>query len=170
MDNHGVIVVGETIEEVKRLIDEVEHRLNLPVLAATSDRDVGPSFVEGSEEVPAVATLAHDPIILGRATSGTYYPDHVVFLGPALLVAPSRHFSELDPASFPVPAVLVEGQAVYITSDATYPQRMMLGCIFNVLPRIPVDWTLVPLGKEAEATLLDWDAEQYRQLLTAGEG
>jgi len=120
--------------------------------------------------VPAVAVLVHDPIMLGRATSGTYYPDHVVFLGPALPIVSLSQFSELDPALFPVPAVLVEGQAVYIKSDATSAQRMMLECIFNVLSRIPIDWTLVPIGEEAEGELLDWDAEKYRQLLAKTEG
>lgn len=174
LENHGVIVVGETIGEIERLIDEVEQRLNVPVLVGTSDTNVGPVAgrweVEGWEEVPAVATLVHDSIMLGRATSGTYYPDHVVFLGPALPVVSPRQFSQLDPALFPVPAVLVEGQAVYIKSDATSAQRMMLECIFNVLSRIPIDWTLVPIGEEAEAELLDWDAEKYRQLLTKREG
>jgi len=174
LENHGVIVVGETIREIERLIDEVEQRLDLPVLVGASDTNIRPIAgrweVEGWEEVPVVAALVHDPIMLGRATSGTYYPDHVVFLGPALPVVSPRQFSELNPALFPVPTVLVEGQAVYIKSDATSAQRGMLECVFNVLSRIPIDWTLVPIGKEAEAELLDWDAEKYRQLLTKREG
>jgi rhamnose utilization protein RhaD (predicted bifunctional aldolase and dehydrogenase) len=169
LENHGVIVVAETVVEIKRLIDEVQQRLELPVLVSTSDRNVGP-VVEGWEEVPSVTALVHDPLTLDRVTSGTYYPDHVVFLGPALPVVSPRQFAELDPTLFPVPVVLVEDQAVYIKSDATPAQRVMLDCIFNVLSRIPMDWVLIPIGEEGEAELLDWDAEKYRQLLAKREG
>jgi len=164
LENHGVIVVGETIDEVKDLIDEVERRLDLPVLANVGDKNVGAN-VQGWQEVPVVSALVQDPLMFSRATSGTYYPDHVVFLGPALPAVSPSEFAELDPATLPVPAILVEGEAVYIKSDATPAQQAMLVCVFNVLSRISNDWTLVPIGQDAEAELLNWDAEKYRQAL-----
>ena len=47
----------------------------------------------------------------------------------------------------------------------TPAHRAMLHCIYDVLARIPSDWTLDPIGKDAEAELLNWDAEKYRQML-----
>ena len=35
------------------------------------------------------------------------------------------------------------------------------------LRRLPEDWSAEPIGVEAEAELLDWDAEKYRQALAA---
>jgi rhamnose utilization protein RhaD (predicted bifunctional aldolase and dehydrogenase) len=169
LENHGVIVAGETIDEVKNLIDEVERRLELPVLATVSDKKVA-TEVDGWEEVPEVSSLVADPVMFSRATSGTYYPDHVVFLGPALPSLSMDEFVKLDSVAFPVPVVLVEGEAAYIKSDATPAQRSMLQCVFNVLSRIPSDWTLVPIGQDAEAELLNWDAEKYRQALAKREG
>ena len=169
LSNHGIIIVGNTIDEVRELIDEVEQRLDLPVLAEGKP-GTSPTAPPGWESVPEVSALATDPTVFQRATAGTYYPDHVVFLGPALPALSSERMAQLDPAEFPVPAVLVEGEGVYLKTDATPSQRAMLDCIHNVLARIPADWTLLPIGEEAEAELLDWDAEKYRQELAKRNG
>ena len=41
----------------------------------------------------------------------------------------------------------------------------MLQCVHDVLVRVPADWSLIPIGPAAEAELLNWDAEKYRQQL-----
>jgi rhamnose utilization protein RhaD (predicted bifunctional aldolase and dehydrogenase) len=64
-------------------------------------------------------------------------------------------------------AILVSGQGVLIRRDATSSQNAMLKCLSDVLLRLPKDWTAEPIGAEAEAELLDWDAEKYRQALAA---
>ena len=92
-------------------------------------------------------------------------PDHVVFLGPALPQMTIETLTETKATEFPVPAVLVENEGVYIKDTATPSQRCMLQCIHDVLARIPPDWTLTPIGEEAEKELLNWDAEKYRQML-----
>ncbi len=169
LNNHGIIIVGDTIGEVRELIADVERRLDLPVQAA-GDVSVSTGDYPGWKCVPEVSALATDSELFQRATSGTYYPDHVVFLGPAMPVLSSDELLQLDPNEFPVPAVLVEGEGVYLKSDAKPAQRAMLDCIYNVLARIPADWTLLPIGEDAEAELLNWDAEKYRQALAKRNG
>ena len=164
LNNHGIIIAGNTIDEVSHLIDDVERRLHLPILAEGEPK-ASPATCSGWQYVPEVCALATDPLLFKRATSGTYYPDHVVFLGPAMPSLPASELARLNPDEFPVPAVLVEGQGVYLKSDAKPAQRAMLDCIYHVLSRIPEDWTLAPIGEEAEAELLNWDAEKYRQAL-----
>ena len=169
LNNHGIIIAGNTIDEVKELIDDVEQRLDLPVLAE-SKTDTSTTEYSGWKCIPEVSALATDPKLFDRATSGTYYPDHVVFLGPAMPALSSSELTQLKPDEFPVPAVLVEGEAVYLKADAKPAQRAMLDCIYNVLARLPADWTLLPIGEEAEAELLNWDAEKYRQALAKRNG
>jgi len=169
LNNHGIIIVGNTIEEVSELIEDVEQRLDLPVLA-DNGIDLSTAEYPGWKLVADVSALATDPELFRRATSGTYYPDHVVFLGPAMPAMSSADLEQLDPDEFPVPAVLVEGEGVYLKSDAKPAQRAMLDCIYDVLARIPPDWTLVPIGEDAEAELLNWDAEKYRQALAKRNG
>lgn len=169
LENHGVIVLGETIEEVSKLIDTVESRLQLPAPSndaghdEITDRDA--TTFEGWKEIPELAALVRDDSVRSRATSGTYYPDHVVFLGPALPLMTANEFTNVIASDFPVPVVLVEGEGVYIKSDASVAHQAMLDCVYEVLIRIPPEWTLVPIGEAAETELLNWDAEKYRQML-----
>ena len=124
--NHGLIVCGESVSEVGDTIADVEDRLAME---------------------PGAPSEA-------RARAGSYYPDHVVFLGPAL------------------PATRVEGRPAWwddgpkLAPDATPVQRTMLRCLADVLARVPADWTLRPIGEDAERDLMNWDAETYRQKLS----
>lgn len=164
LENHGVIVVGDSIEEVAALIEEVESRLQLTELKHAR-KESDPLQTEGWNLLPDLDALANVPLFLERATAGTYYPDHVVFLGPALPSIERSAFQQLSPDEFPVPALLVPGSGVYLKSDASAAHHAMLSCLHNVLSRIPDDWNLVPIGQDAETELLNWDAEKYRQML-----
>lgn len=161
--NHGVIITGDNLDDISAMIDDVEKRLELPLLA-----DVGNAPAEDVDDtwqrLPKFHALATEPNLRERASSGTYYPDHVVFLGPGLpVVSPDSFPAKVD--DLPVPAVVVEDQGVYMKRDATPAHHAMLQCVFDVLGRVPEDWELVPIGKDAEAELLNWDAEKYRQAL-----
>lgn len=163
LDNHGVIVVGDTVGEVEAVIDDVEDRLKLPPnigLSSDGDREIG-----GWSRVDQVSGLAHDTKMCERAVAGSYYPDHVVFLGPALPVHTAEEIAERPPDDFAFPATIVKCNGVFIKNDSTPAQRAMLQCLYDVLSRTPSDWALDPIGKDAEAELLNWDAEKYRQML-----
>ncbi len=156
LQNHGLICAGDTVEEVTALVADVEARLKLAACdtsapAPTAEAPAGFGWSDYS-------WLAHDATACERAISGTYYPDHVVFLGPAL---PTQ-----DHEGKP-PAILYKGQGVLIRNDATSSQKAMLRCVFDVLSRMQDGWTVDPIGTEAEAELLNWDAEKYRQALAA---
>ena len=154
LQNHGLIVCGATTGEVADLSDRIETLLRMPVL-------------RGNAETPATAApegftwsscswMAVDPRIAGLAASGTYYPDHAVFLGSGLPAG--------DHDGKP-PAILRTGKGILMRSDATPSQRAMLRCLSDVLSRLPETWSVNPIGHDAEAELLNWDAERYRQAL-----
>ena len=100
--------------------------------------------------------MALDATARERVTAGSYYPDHVVFLGAGLPLS--------DNETLP-PAILVPGEGILIRAGATPAQRAMLRCLSDVMRRLPPNWTTQPIGPAAEAELLDWDAEKYRQRL-----
>ncbi len=157
LQNHGLICCGETVEDTGALIATVEARLALPPADLSEPVPGNPPV--GRRWVPSAARLGTDPRLFRLARAGSYYPDHVVFLGPALPVA------DLDGNR---PAVLVEGQGVLMRRDATAAQTAMLACLAAVLSRLPEDWQADPIGPEAEAALLNWDAEKYRMSLARG--
>lgn len=156
LENHGLIVAGDTVDEVRARIAEVERRLALePRNSAVPSPQVAArdGFIWSE-----FSWLAQDAVAFERAKSGTYYPDHVVFLGPGL---PTEDHDGAPPA------ILVKGQGVLIKADATSSQRAMLRCLFDVLARVKDGWSVDPIGPDAEVELLDWDAEKYRQALAA---
>lgn len=156
LENHGLIVCGRDVPETEALMEEVEERLDLPA------RDTPHPTPDGSPpdgfDWAAESWMAHDAHAAVYALAGSYYPDHVVFLGPALPVS--------DHPGKP-PAVLIEGRGVALRQGATPSQRAMLRCLSDLLARLPADWIPTPIGAAAEAELLDWDAEKYRQALAA---
>lgn len=157
LQNHGLICCGETVEDTGEVIATVEARLALP--PADLSGPVPGDAPEGRRWVPSATRLGTDPRLFRLVRAGSYYPDHVVFLGPALPVT--------DPDDGR-PAILVEGQGVLMREDATAAQRAMLDCLVAVLSRLPEDWRPDPIGPEAEAELLNWDAEKYRMALARG--
>ncbi|MGR3484347.1 MAG: class II aldolase/adducin family protein [Paracoccaceae bacterium] len=149
--NHGLVVAGDDVASAEALLAEVERRLALTPCEAV-DPDGPPP--EGHAWLPGGAGLARYPLLRGWARAGSYWPDHVVFLGPALAEVPGA------------PAWLAPG-GVAIRTDATPAQAAMARCAWDVLSRTLGRWTPLPIGPRAEAALLDWDAEKYRQALAA---
>lgn len=153
LENHGLVCAGPSVEAVSDLIAEVEQKLHMPALIEDVDAPQG-AAPEGYTWDAHATVLATDDRLCALATGGTYYPDHVVFLGPAL---PTED----------APAILVGREGVAVRDDATSSQRAMLRCMADVLTRLPKAWTTQPIGPDAEAELLNWDAEKYRQALAA---
>ncbi|MEL7106538.1 MAG: class II aldolase/adducin family protein [Pseudomonadota bacterium] len=156
LQNHGLICCGPSVEAVSDLVADVEARLSISVVAdtAAAPQGLAPDGFDWADQ----SWLALDPVAAKRALSGTYYPDHVVFLGPAL---PARDHDGAPPA------IVLEGAGVALRHGATPSQQAMLKCLSDVLSRVPADWSLDPIGPDAEAELLNWDAEKYRQALAA---
>ncbi len=154
LENHGLIICAATVADAARLMDAVEQRLAMAprahdqALPATQ----APTGCVWADE----SWLAGDARAFDLARAGSYYPDHVVFLGPAV---PTRDPDDRWPAR------LVPKTGVALKTNATSSQKAMLRCLADLLSRLPADWSAEPIGPDAEAELLDWDAEKYRQAL-----
>lgn len=156
LENHGLIVCGNTVDETAMLMDQVEDRLAMTAHETAFETPELPA-AEGFAWAPE-SWMALDDRANALAVSGSYYPDHVVFLGPAL---PKKNHDGL-----PV-AIVDVGVGMLLRTDATSSQKAMLTCLSDILRRLPKDWSVAPIGEDAEAELLDWDAEKYRQALAA---
>lgn len=153
LQNHGLICCGDTVEATADLMDDVEARLALDANARSAFAQ-GPAR-DGFERL-SESWMAYDTKVRDLALAGSYYPDHVVFLGPAL--------PDTDNDSRR-PAILIPDEGVYLRKGATSSQRAMIRCLSDCMTRLPADWTIEPIGPQAEAELLNWDAEKYRQAL-----
>lgn len=162
--NHGLIVCANSVTEVAALLEEAQSRMSLPCARALCfvPDDEPP---EGWSWQPEFASLACDPRLAKLASAGSYYPDHVVFLGPALTCVPDMAGARQKLATLESPAMLVSGTGVLIRRDAAPGAAAMLGCLRDVLMRLPEGWKLDSLDARQETELLGWDAEKYRQEL-----
>lgn len=156
LENHGLIVLGDSVAEVSERLADVEARLEMNP-AKTKTAVAGGQAPDGfawAEE----SWIAHDAEALARIKMGSFYPDHVVFLGPGLPIGAVQDTS---------PAMVLPGQGVALKLEASASQRAMLTCLSDFLKRLPAAWIPDPIGRDAEAELLNWDAEKYRQALAA---
>ena len=163
--NHGMIVCGNSVVEVRRLIFETERCLQIEQGTDHEPPDQ-PTKIPGWEQLPGSGSLVKDTLLQERLVSGSYFPDQVVFLGPKIPEVSAGQLQEQ-----PVPdslAVLVRGAGLYLRSEVPAAAREMLECLWQVLTRVPVSWQLQPLDEVEVGELTDWDAEKYRKALSEG--
>src|SRR6218665_3068761 len=102
LGNHGLVVGGASVLHAEQRLAEVASRLRRPVRAAPAADGAGLALdaaatgwrLPGNARGHAVAT---DPVNLERAVRGVLYPDHVVFLGHQMSVAPAALAPGLPP-------------------------------------------------------------------------
>jgi rhamnose utilization protein RhaD (predicted bifunctional aldolase and dehydrogenase) len=175
LGNHGLVVAAPTAASARALLAEVERRLDAPVLPTPPlGPDAASTLTRLADALrlrPARHARAHDlaadPHRLARATAGSLYPDHVIFLGPGAATLPA------DPSAGPaaVASALEAGRKLLLAPGAGALLAPGTGesadelalCLALALERVPDDAHLRYLGPEDEAALLDLDAEKYRQ-------
>jgi rhamnose utilization protein RhaD (predicted bifunctional aldolase and dehydrogenase) len=179
LGNHGLVVGAATCSAAEALVADVEKRLTLELRSApTADHDALRKICAGTDyRLPRDSRghdIATDRYSRATATSGSLYPDHVVFLGPGLPVLEhceklSDMIAQTAADGLPPPvALLVPGVGSLIREDANDGAEAMLTCLALVTCRLPLTARVNYLTAESEHALLNWDAERYRQQLTAG--
>jgi rhamnose utilization protein RhaD (predicted bifunctional aldolase and dehydrogenase) len=162
LGNHGLVVGGADTAAAAALLAEVCRRLRRPARPAPPpDPAALAEVAERTGHVPVSDPLTHaiatDPATLAVARRGSFYPDHVIFLGPGIAVWPA------PPRGRPAPLLAVPGAGVLLAADASAGAVALAGCLGDVAARIDPAEELVALTPAQEAELLGWDAEKYRQ-------
>jgi len=178
LGNHGLVVGAATATAAEALVADVETRLALtPRNAAAADQDALMQICANTDyrlpDDPLSHASATDPYSLSVATRGSLYPDHVVFLGPAMPVLADGASLAAESARVaagglrPPVAYLVPGAGAVIRKDVSAGAEAMLSCLALVTSRLPLEARVTYLSPVNEQALLNWDAEHYRQQLTA---
>ncbi|QDG78170.1 class II aldolase/adducin family protein [Labrenzia sp. PHM005] len=176
IQNHGLVVGSETVQETLALMLELEARLMTtarPVKKACfptlNQLCSGTGFV--AAECNLTHQLALDPHGFEYARMGSLYPDHVVFLGKSIAAVDTKdelnaffETSSEDPL-WPK-AVALRSVGVFHDKSLSAGGHEMLRALANTVIRLPLSASLNYLTAEEERELVDWDAEKYRQALT----
>lgn len=157
LGNHGLLVAADGVAEAETLLEDICHRLRLEAAPGPGKAPVpAPHDYEPLAQDHALSRAMAVPRLREIALGGNMYPDHVIFCGPAI--------GRAENPSHEILIVDHEGRAS-IRSDANSGAEALAGCLGNVLLRLPESAEVNYLTVEDVASLLDWDAEKYRQSL-----
>lgn len=169
--NHGIVVGGDTVQEVRVLLHEVERRLH------TSSREFQPgnmlaeldTLLPPGSRLPAnaiVHALASDPDAR-RFARGVLYPDHAVFLGTALPeVCMTEAASLAATLAAPPYCAIVVDMGVALGEGCTPGAEAMLECLALLSRKLSRSDRLRFLTEIEVGELLGWDAEAQRKNMT----
>lgn len=167
--NHGVVVGGASRPAIEELLNDVEARLNSaaclpPVVDMQALEQLCADTPYSPAPAPELHAMAIDARQLSIAVGGSLYPDHVVFLGPAVVSLDRQDVDGfLQSCAKDGPAfLLVRNVGVLLRRDLSAGALAMVDCLAMVLARIPGAAARY-LTAEQEAELLAWDAEKYRK-------
>jgi len=173
--NHGLVVTGASVAETADRLERVCRAFASPARSSPpADLPRLALALEGSDyRLPADAAahaVALDPANLALAR-GSLYPDHVIFLGPGIVVAPDiaagAATRPVGGRDGPPPMIVLPALGVAMHRSATSAADAMARCLADVVARIPVGAEIVRLTSAQEYELTNWEAEKYRQALDA---
>jgi rhamnose utilization protein RhaD (predicted bifunctional aldolase and dehydrogenase) len=174
LGNHGIVACGATVAEAEATLREASRRLAPATIAPTGDAAselVAALERSGYDPLPSPTTqaLARDAARLALAASGSFWPDHVIFLGRALAQTRKEERAADAAARLGAPPLLVlPGLGAAIRSDASAGARALAACVGDVFARVAPDARLRAFTPGEEDALMNWDAEKYRQSLDRG--
>ncbi|MFZ6765493.1 class II aldolase/adducin family protein [Undibacterium sp. Di26W] len=169
--NHGIVIGGDSIEDV---IDELAELLNL--LAAPKLYGVlefaTPTMINipGIAQyvpvnIPGIHSLACNTVLFNALEQKwALYPDHIVFLGknPHSFDDLSSFLAFIESGLVPE-LIFIKGLGVFSIPSFSFAQRAQLGCYYDVMMRQPMISRLKALNNFQIDELFNWDAEKYRQ-------
>jgi rhamnose utilization protein RhaD (predicted bifunctional aldolase and dehydrogenase) len=175
LGNHGVVIGGETIDDVNSTLSillSILQTTTLQSLPVSSPLKLEPEFFVrgyihcGDEEV---SLLAKNNELTNRLRHDwALYPDHVVFLGgKSALLEANFCLVELDEITNGNPPFIFSiSETVYESVNATEAQKCQLRCYYEVLIRQTRSAVLSSLTDEDVTDLIDWDFEKFRKNLS----
>jgi len=177
LENHGLVLGGDTCESVEKLLAEVESRLNIePRETAEPDATGLSAAVENIDgwrlpHTPDVHAIALDAESIGIATGGVLIPDHAVFLDKQVPIcdSPEEIADTLNQFRSSTGQesdwMIVRGSGIVLTENIGAAGEEQLRGLAMIGLRIPVGATIRYIDARAAEDLRAWDMEIYRKKL-----
>ena len=169
--NHGIVGASNDVDKLFKKINEVEKRLHRPsrTIEKRIEYEKIHSLICDTEYILPKYELAHalalDEEIIKLISYRSFYPDHVIFLGPGPMtlvnMEKAQKFVYFDNDKYKT--IVIENVGVIVHRTSSENIDGMLHCLANTLLRIHKNEKLNYLSEQDELDLLGWDAEKYRQ-------
>ena len=176
--NHGLVVVGDTIDAVETTLAEVISSVKQDVAPGEARSEgtghggrppaaarTGPPGYAAIAD-PGIQSIVHNRDLYRRLSDAwALYPDHVVFLGAEAHVFDSRrHAVKFCRTCRPI-LIFIRSDGVFVRREFGAAERAQLRCYYEVLVRQKPGEVLVELNGRDVNALVHWEAEQYRRTL-----
>jgi len=174
LENHGLIVAGDNLLETYQLLIDTHNKLdkiinnNYLKKCNFVSSDI-PNYIQKNEDKYQIFKTTDANLI--SVFSKSFYPDHVIFLGPGvpffkLLEDGKKFIINISKKGFkPPPYIIIQNYGLFEIKNISLASNQMMGCFIEVLLRINFKLTLKYLTPHQENELLNWDAEIYRQTI-----
>lgn len=178
LENHGLVVGGDSANEVQSCISDIESRLR--ITPRKPSREPNTSMLKSSlSELDGwrlpkhreIHSIALDQKLIEIATSGVLIPDHAVFLEHQVPVCDYVDQIKLTiddymkSNGYAPHWLIVKDVGVILSEELGVAGEDQLWGLSMIGLRIPSESEVRYIDKEAAAELRAWDAETYRKKL-----
>jgi len=180
LQNHGLIVCGDDLDEIKKLNlkirDCLQNELNKNIIIKSEDNNNFEINLNNTQykilNEDYAFDLANNKSWLKKKSLGAFLPDVLIFLGPKILqIKPdekklSFKLNKLSKLSLPFNScIILSGYGVIIRKDSLNGTIEMIKLLYELMHRVPEEEELEYFNDGQVLSLLNWEAEHYRQKL-----
>ena len=172
LENHGLIVAGDDIEDTYKLLLKIHKKLDL-----IRNEKLAFDYLEKITNIDGYIHKNTDKYKLFSTQNEklfslfpkSFYPDHVIFLGPGIPTfledkEANEFIQNLKRKNIDLPPYLIlKYKGLFENTLAIPAAKEMIDCFLEVLLRIDLSKSLKFLSSQQESELLNWDIEIYRQ-------
>lgn len=170
LKNHGVIIGGNDINEVRSILEYLSDFFRSPVISPSVYLpQTKNTSINGVEYCPITDTKLHELILHPELRqrlliNWALYPDHIVFLGvqPFLYDSIEHAKNDLDRCDQPPDIIFIKDNGVFTCGPQSKAKIAQLECYYDVIVRQTHTCQLTTLTDDQIAELIGWDAEKYR--------
>tara|TARA_B100000927_G_scaffold249012_1_gene212853 strand:- start:1205 stop:2284 length:1080 start_codon:yes stop_codon:yes gene_type:complete len=178
LQNHGLIVCGDDLDEIKKLNlkirDCLQNELNKNIIIKSEDNNNFEINLNNTQykilNEDYAFDLANNKSWLKKISLGAFLPDVLIFLGPKILqIKPdekklSFKLNKLSKLSLPFNScIILSGYGVIIRKDSLNGTIEMIKLLYELMHRVPEEEELEYFNDGQVLSLLNWEAEHYRQ-------
>ena len=180
LQNHGLIVCGDDLDEIKKLNlkirDCLQNELNKNIIIKSENNNNFEINLKNTQykilNEDYAFDLANNKSWLKKISLGAFLPDVLIFLGPKILqIKPdekklSFKLNKLSKLSLPFNScIILLGYGVIIRKDSLNGTVEMIKLLYELMQRVPEEEELEYFNDGQVLSLLNWEAEHYRQKL-----
>jgi rhamnose utilization protein RhaD (predicted bifunctional aldolase and dehydrogenase) len=180
LENHGLVICGHNLTEIKKLIEDVRLRLKTQINKSSTTETK--YLIESKINLKNSGySLCKDKFINNLAfykpwivnlSKGVVLPDFLIFLGPNFVVLNQNDknlfdkLKKLSNVSLPFNScVILVDYGILIRDDALKGTLEITRSVYDLMCRIPDTANLKYLNEKQIGELINWEAEHYRQQL-----